>query len=240
MEYGRLLKISFNNVISNIVAYGIATLILAFGSMLVITGPPLLYGFVLMLAKGANQEKVKINYLFDGFRNGNFLRSWMYALFMLAVVVLFAIVWAVLYFILGLFTVFFLTKAGIILSETHIIALMVLISIFVACIVSIPAIFLLFVLPLFVIKGSRFTEALTESIGLAKENFGASTIVCIIIAFIALAGVLPYYAGMFLQWPMTLNLSVYIVGIFLTLPLSQQVLVDVTIDLMDWENSRAL
>lgn len=233
MEYGRLLKTSLNNVISNIVPYGLATLILTIGSMPVITGPPLLYGFVLMLTKGADQNNVKVSDIFDGFHSGNFLRSWMYALFMLAVIMMFLIVWAVLYVLLGISIVMFLTSIGMILPQTLIIALMILISILIACIVSIPAIFILFVLPLFVIKECKITEALTGSIGLVKENFGSSTILCIIIALIALAGVIPYYAGMFLQWPMGLNLSLYIIGILLTMPLSQQILVNATIDLAD-------
>ncbi|MDW7731219.1 MAG: hypothetical protein SCH66_02190 [Methanolobus sp.] len=232
MEYGRLLKASFNNVISNIIPYGLATLILTFGSMLVITGPPLLYGFILMLAKGANHEDVWVSDMLDGFRSGNFVRSWIYALFLLAVVVLFLIVWAVLYVLLGISIVIFLTSIGMILPEPLTIALMVLISIAIACIVSIPAIFLLFVLPLFVIRGCRITDALSESILLVKDNFVTSTILCIIIAFIALAGVLPYYAGLFLQWPMALNLSVYIIGVFLTMPLSQQILVNAAIGLI--------
>lgn len=157
----------------------------------------------------------------------------MYALFMLAVIMMFLIVWAVLYVLLGISIVMFLTSIGMILPQTLIIALMILISILIACIVSIPAIFILFVLPLFVIKECKITEALTGSIGLVKENFGSSTILCIIIALIALAGVIPYYAGMFLQWPMGLNLSLYIIGILLTMPLSQQILVNATIDLAD-------
>ncbi|WP_406656659.1 hypothetical protein V7O62_12470 [Methanolobus sp. ZRKC2] len=237
MEYCRLFKNSFNNVLSNIVAYGLATLVLAFGSMLVITGPPLLYGFVLMLVKGANQEKVNASDVFDGFRSGNFVRSWVYSLFILAVAVLFLVVWAVIYLVLGISIIVLLTSIGTILPKTSIIALMILISIVVACIISIPGIFILFVLPLLVIKEYRITEALTESIGLVKENFVASTILCIIIACIALAGVLPYYAGLFLQWPMALNLSVYFIGIFLTMPLSHQILVNATIDLTGGESS---
>lgn len=233
MEYCRLLKTSFNNVVRNIVPYGLATLILTIGSMLVITGPPLLYGFVLMLTKGADQKNVRVSDILGGFRYGNFLRSWIYALFMLAVVVMFLIVWAVLYVFLGISIVVFLTSIGIILPETHIIALMIMISIVIACIVSIPAIFILFVLPLFVVRKCRITEALTESIGLVRENLVASTILCVIIALIALAGVIPYYTGLFLQWPVELNLSVYIIGILLTMPLSQQILVNATICLAD-------
>jgi len=233
MKYSRLLKNSFNTVLGNLSVYGPATLILTFGSILLITAPPFIYGFVLMLSMGARQEDVKIADVFEGFRSGNFLRSWIYAILMFAIMILFFTIWAVLYVVLGLSIVVVLTLAGVILSEIVIIILMVTISIFMACIVSIPAIFILFVLPLFVIKKYSITDALSESIELVKENFVASTVLCVIIALIALAGVVPYYAGMLLQWPVALNLLIYIVGILLTMPLSQQILVNATIDLMD-------
>lgn len=235
MEYNRLLRDSFSTVLDNLPVYGPATLILTFGSILLITAPPLIYGFVLMLSKGARQEDVKIADVFEGFRPANFLRSWIYAILMFAIIILFFIIWAVLYVVLGLSIVAVLTLAGVILPEIVIIILMVVISILMACIVSIPAIFILFVLPLFVIKKYSITDALSESIGLVKENLVASTVLCVIVALIALAGVAPYYAGMFLQWPVALNLSIYVIGILLTMPLSQQILVNATFDLMGEE-----
>ncbi|WP_292470611.1 hypothetical protein [Methanolobus sp.] len=232
----RLFRNSLTVSASNIIAYGLAALIFTFGSMLVITAPPLLYGFVSMLLKGANQEKVKIGDVFDGFRSGNFVRSWIYAFFILAVIILLLVVWMMLYFFAGILIVMSFALTGAILPETITIALMVIISIILAFIVTFPAILVLYVLPLFIIKKYTITEAISESIGLVRGNFVASVILCTIIGLVALAGVVPYYAGMFLQWPMAVNLSVYIAGIILTTPLSQQILVTATVELIEEEN----
>ncbi|SFM29692.1 DUF2189 domain-containing protein [Methanolobus profundi] len=235
MEYKRLFRDSFSIVIGNIIPYGLAALILTFASMLIITAPPLLYGFISMLIKGARQEKVRTTDVFDGFRSGNFLRSWIYFIFMIAVVILLMIAWMVLYIFAGILMIIFGSLAGPVFSETMVISILIIVSLVLACIVAIPAILIVYVLPLFVIKEYSITNAISESIKMVKGHLIASTIICTVIALIALAGSLPYYIGLFFHWPQWFSLLLYFGGIILTTPLSQQILVNTTFELMGTE-----
>ncbi|WP_340818182.1 hypothetical protein [Methanolobus sp. WCC4] len=233
MEYTKLFRESLNITLNNLPAYGMAALILTFGSIFTITAPSLLYGFVSMLVKGARQETVRTADIFSGFHSGNFVRGWVYFLFMLAVIVVLMLIWVILFVFAGVIMVLAGPLTGQVLTETMVVALIMVVAIVLACVAAVPAILVIYVLPLFVIRKYAITEAISESIQVVKDNFIASTIVCTIIALVALAGVVPYYAGFFLQWPQWLSLSGYIAGIVLTTPLSQQILVNTTFELMD-------
>lgn len=80
MNYKYILKDSWGSQKDNLVTYAIATLIAFIGSVLVITIAPLFYGLMSMAAKGARSEAVEISDVFEGFRNGNFVRSWSFVL----------------------------------------------------------------------------------------------------------------------------------------------------------------
>lgn len=233
MEYTKLFRESLSITINNIIAYGIAALILTFGSMFIITAPPLLYGFIAMLVNGAKKEKVRTGDILNGFGSGNFVRSWVYFLFMVAVIILLMLAWIVLFTFAGILMVLAGPLIGQVISQTMIITFVAIVALVLACIATVPAILIIYVLPLFIIKGNSITDAISESIQMVKEHFIASTVVCIIIAVIALAGALPYYIGFFLQWPQWISLATYIVGIVLTTPLSQQILVNATFELME-------
>jgi membrane-anchored glycerophosphoryl diester phosphodiesterase (GDPDase) len=231
MEYGNLLGNSLKTVLNNYIAYATATVIVFFGSILFITAPPLLYGYIMMLTKGARNEIVNGMDVLDGFRNGNFVRSWKYMLFMMIISVVIMIAAIILLIIGGIIGFVIIYAAGSALPESVSIAIMVLIYLVVLCIVLIPAFFMMYVLPLYVIKGYEVTEALSESIQLVKENIITSVIISLIAGLVALVGSLPYYAGFFLGWPVYFNLLIYIIGILITMPLSQQILVNTTLEL---------
>lgn len=231
MEYGNLLRNSLDAVIRNIVAYAAGTIVFVLGSMFVITGPPLLYGFITMFVKGARQEQVDIEDIFEGFRSGNFVRSWKYMLFMMIIGVLLMIFAMILLFLAGLIMLALTLAAGSALPESLTIAIMVVIYLIVLCIILIPVFFMLYLLPLYVIKGYDVTDALEESARIVRENIMTSVIVSLIVGFISIIGSLPYYAGLFLEWPIAFNLFIYTVGVLLTMPFSQQVLVNATFEL---------
>ncbi|WMW25107.1 hypothetical protein RE474_13645 [Methanolobus sediminis] len=94
-----------------------------------------------------------------------------------------------------------------------------------------------YMLPLYVIKGYDVTDALSESAGIVKGNIITSVIISLIVGFVALVGVLPYYAGLFLGWPIAFNLLIYIIGVLITMPLSQQILVNTTFELASFPYS---
>jgi uncharacterized membrane protein len=234
MEYGNLLGTSIKTVLRNFVSYAIATLILSVGSILFVTAPPLLYGFVMMLAKGTRNEVVKGMDILDGFRNGNFVRSWKYMLFVMIIAVLISIVAMILLFFVGILSfglMFTLGSSSSSIPESVILAIVAILYLAVLCIALIPVFFMLYMLPLYVIKGYDITDALSESAAIVKSNIIASVIISLIVGLVALVGVLPYYAGLFLGWPVAFNLVIYITGVLLTTPLSQQILVNTTFEL---------
>ncbi|MEZ5335269.1 MAG: hypothetical protein R2741_08555 [Methanolobus sp.] len=79
------LQKSVNTVLDNIFMYSISALIVVFGSSLIITAPPLSYGFVYMLMKGQKNEKLKLSDVFEGFQPGNFSRSWICMLLIIVI-----------------------------------------------------------------------------------------------------------------------------------------------------------
>ncbi|MDK2826731.1 MAG: hypothetical protein PWQ63_44 [Methanolobus sp.] len=230
MEYVNLLRNSLKTVLRNFVAYGIATIILSIGSTLVVTAPPLLYGYISMLVKGTRQEKINVNDIFDGFRSGNFARSWKYMLFVMIIVLLF-ICALILLIIVGFITFALASTAGITLSESVSIAIVTVIFLIVISIVLIPVFFMLYMLPLYVIKEYDITEAFLESTEIVRQNMISIVMISLLVGIVSLIGVLPYYAGLFLGWPAVFNFLIYTVGVLLTMPFSQQVLVNKTFEL---------
>ncbi|MBP1908463.1 hypothetical protein [Methanolobus bombayensis] len=231
MEYGNLLGNSLKTVMSNFVAYGVATIVLTIGSMLVITAPPLLYGFIIMLVRGSRQEMVKCMDILDGFRFGNFVRSWKYMLFVMIIGVLVAIVAMILLFIVGLLSFGFIVAAGSFLPESVSIAIAAILYLVVICIVLIPFFFMLYLLPLYVIKGYDVTDAFSESTRIVKANIMTSVIISLIVGVLSLMGSLPYYVGLFMEWPFVLNMLIYTLAVLITMPFSQQILVNTTLEL---------
>ncbi len=86
MNYEGLLKDSWNFQKNNIVTYVLGTLIAIVGMVLIVTIAPLYYGLVNMAVKGARSQTVVINDVFEGFKGGNFIRSWVYMLIYLIVI----------------------------------------------------------------------------------------------------------------------------------------------------------
>lgn len=76
MEIEKILKDSWEIFQKNMVAYIIGALIAIFGSIIVITSPPLFYGLTYMAAKGARGETVEIADVFAGFKADKFIQSW--------------------------------------------------------------------------------------------------------------------------------------------------------------------
>jgi hypothetical protein len=234
MEYGNLLGNSVKVVLNNFVAYVIATIIMCVGSIFFVTAPPLLYGFVMMIAKGARNEVVNGMDILDGFRDGNFVRSWKYMLFVMIIAVLLSIMAMILLFFVGIFSfgiIFTLGSSSSSIPESVTLAIAGILYLAVICIILIPVFFMLYMLPLYVTKGYDVTDALSESAAIVKSNITASVIISLIVGLVALVGVLPYYAGLFLGWPIVFNLLIYIAGVLLTMPLSQQILVNTTLEL---------
>ncbi|MDP2218165.1 MAG: hypothetical protein Q8J68_12865 [Methanolobus sp.] len=106
MNYEGLLKDSWNFQKDNIVVYAVATLIAFVGSIFIVTIAPLYYGLVHMAVKGARSQPVEINDVFEGFRNGNFVRSWIYMIIYLIVVGIAGQIASILSTIVGIIFIF--------------------------------------------------------------------------------------------------------------------------------------
>ena len=106
MNYEGLLKNSWNFQKDNIVTYAVATLIAFVGMIFIVTIAPLYYGFVNVAVKGARSQPVEINDVFEGFRNGNFVRSWVYMLIYLIVVGIASEIASILGTIVGIVFIF--------------------------------------------------------------------------------------------------------------------------------------
>jgi uncharacterized membrane protein len=106
VNYEGLLKSSWNFQKDNIVTYAVATLIAFVGMILIVTIAPLYYGLVHMAVKGARSQPVEINDVFEGFRNGNFVRSWIYMIIYLVVVGIASEIATILGTIVGIIFIF--------------------------------------------------------------------------------------------------------------------------------------
>lgn len=106
MNYEGLLKDSWNFQKDNIVTYAVATLIAFVGMILIVTIAPLFYGLVHIAVKGARSQPVEINDVFEGFRNGNFVRSWIYMIIYLVVVGIASEIASILGTIVGIIFIF--------------------------------------------------------------------------------------------------------------------------------------
>ncbi|WP_292463402.1 hypothetical protein [Methanolobus sp.] len=106
MNYEGLLKSSWNFQKDNIVVYAVATLIAFVGSIFIVTIAPLYYGLMNVAVKGARSQPVEINDVFEGFKNGNFVRSWVYMLIYLIVVGIASEIASILGTIVGIIFIF--------------------------------------------------------------------------------------------------------------------------------------
>jgi hypothetical protein len=151
-------------------------------------------------------------------------------LFVMIIVLLF-ICALILLIIVGFITFALASTAGITLSESVSIAIVTVIFLIVISIVLIPVFFMLYMLPLYVIKEYDITEAFLESTEIVRQNMISIVMISLLVGIVSLIGVLPYYAGLFLGWPAVFNFLIYTVGVLLTMPFSQQVLVNKTFEL---------
>jgi len=106
VNYEGLLKDSWNFQKDNIVVYAVATLIAFVGSIFIVTIAPLYYGLMNVAVKGARSQPVEINDVFEGFKNGNFVRSWVYMLIYLIVVGIASEIASILGTIVGIIFIF--------------------------------------------------------------------------------------------------------------------------------------
>ena len=74
MDYEDIFSRSWNAFKDNVAAFIIATIIVVFGSIFIVTIAPLFYGLTYMAVKGLRGEKVEINDVFEGFNR--FVKSW--------------------------------------------------------------------------------------------------------------------------------------------------------------------
>jgi uncharacterized membrane protein len=106
VNYEGLLKSSWDFQKNNIVVYAVATLIAFVGSIFIVTIAPLYYGLMNVAVKGARSQPVEINDVFEGFKNGNFVRSWVYMLIYLIVVGIASEIASILGTIVGIVFIF--------------------------------------------------------------------------------------------------------------------------------------
>ncbi|NOQ48381.1 MAG: glycerophosphodiester phosphodiesterase [Methanococcoides sp.] len=74
MDYEDIFSKSWNAFKDNVAAFIVATIIVVFGSIFIVTIAPLFYGLTYMAVKGLRGEKVEINDVFEGFNR--FVKSW--------------------------------------------------------------------------------------------------------------------------------------------------------------------
>ncbi len=156
MEIEKLLKDSWEIFRKNWVVYVVGTFIAVFGSILVITLPPLYYGLTYIAAKGARGDTVEITDLFIGFKPNNFIQSW---ILLLAIAVPFVVIMfmAAKYIGLGVF----------------IVEIILLIAMF---------IFFVYTMPLMVVKKRDAIPAIMESTKIAMFNLPNTIIIAVIVA----------------------------------------------------------
>lgn len=106
MDYENLLKSSWSFQKDNLVTYIIATLVAFIGMIFIVTIAPLYYGLVHIAVKGARSQPVEVNDVFEGFRNGNFIRSWIYMLIYIVVIAIAGQIASILATIVGIVFIF--------------------------------------------------------------------------------------------------------------------------------------
>jgi len=74
LDYEDIFSRSWNAFKGNVAAFIVATIIVVFGSIFIVTIAPLFYGLTYMAVKGLRGEKVEINDVFEGFNR--FVKSW--------------------------------------------------------------------------------------------------------------------------------------------------------------------
>jgi len=155
------LKKAFDGFVANIVAYIVGALIVAIGSIFIITAAPLVYGLYTMVLKGMRGEKVEIKDVLYGFSSGSiFIRSWIGLLGLMAAPICVMIVYVIISIIVGL-----ITPASITFLIMMVLYLLMII------IFLVIGLFLYYSLFIYVMTPSEnIIYAIKESIAIAKAN----------------------------------------------------------------------
>ncbi|WNY24232.1 hypothetical protein MmiHf6_15620 [Methanimicrococcus hongohii] len=170
------LKNSWNTFVSNIVAYIVGFLIMAIGSILIVTIAPLVYGMTYMVLKGVRGEKVEIKDIFYGFKSLNvIIRSWIGLIGIALVPIIIVIIEFV---VVGALTAVSPT-AGVLAGLVFLL------------IVILVEIFLFFAFYIYVmVPSENIIYAIKESAAIGKSN-----IILVILAII-ISGILGFIGGL--------------------------------------------
>jgi hypothetical protein len=106
LDYEKLLKTSFYLLKKDLGTYLVATFILFFGSIFMISFAPLTYGYNVMAIKSLRNEKVKITDILEGFKLRNFFRSWVLTLCMLIPYFIIALINSALAYLVFFFLIY--------------------------------------------------------------------------------------------------------------------------------------
>jgi uncharacterized membrane protein len=160
------IKAGFKLFFNNVIAFAAASLIVAIGSMFLITMPPMFFGMYYMANRAVKGEKPKVGDVFKGF--SYFVKSWVYVI----LVTVIAGIGAILYPFMMLIIVAVDSKLITIISS---------IVLFVALIwMLLVTLSQMYGIPLIIEKGVGAFAALKESIKVFRKNI-ASTVVMFII-----------------------------------------------------------
>jgi uncharacterized membrane protein len=75
-DFENIIKESWTVFKENTRTYLLATVIAVFGSAFIVTIAPFVYGLNFIAIKGIRTGHVEVSDIFEGFRSGNFIRSW--------------------------------------------------------------------------------------------------------------------------------------------------------------------
>ena len=175
------LKKAADVLMANIVAYLVGAIIAGFGSLLLVTSAPFMYGLCYMVLKGTRGETVEINDVFYGFSGGRFIRSWIGVLGT-------ALPFIVISLVVG---ILFLLLTVVLKGVGAALGVLLLILAFILCFVL--AIFVCYAFYIFVMTPSgKIVDALKESIRISKANL-VMTIITLIVA--GICGIIPFVGG---------------------------------------------
>lgn len=195
MGYGQIFSESWNNIKDSLIAYVIALIVYVIGSTLIITTPPLLYGIFHMTVKTARSEPVAVEDVFEGFRNGNFLRSWI-------LLIVLVIVSVILYGIGMLLSLFIIGVIGVISTDLVTICSFGLVAILYIAYMAFM-LGLTYMMPLYVMRRYGAIEAIKESFYIFKNNILFTIGLQILVALTAFAGLIAFGVGVFITAPLS-------------------------------------
>ena len=171
---------AFDAFKNNIVAYVVAALITTIVCVLsvfilpLIFLAPLSYGLTYMAVKGARGETVEIGDLFFACRSlPRFIRSWLYFIVILALIIVIAIVFGILAVALGMIHEMLVVLAGLIAAVLAFV-----------CIVGMIYSDTLYIMT----PPSGVIEVLKRSLTLSKENIGLTIVATIVMMILNMIG----------------------------------------------------